>query len=424
MSPGTSTTSLPTLAALLRRGQLQVTLATLLAVASVLTLTMLVSLRLSQLHSLDLVARSLAYTAEAAIVFRDRDAVGELLEESLSREGLAEARVVLVANDQELALRRHPIAHPGLDRVIDRLLPLRAQADVSFQGRVVARVMLRGDPEPLLGALGWAAAVVGLGSLLGGLLAGWAARRMTPRIEQPLWALAQQSREIWQQRAFGRRIQGTGLREVAELAADFNLLLAEVQAREAELLQRHDNLQSDHERLRLHAQRDALTGVANRAHFEQGLGLAVERARAQGGRLALLFIDADGFKQINDLHGHEAGDRVLVALAQRLRAAVREQDEVARLGGDEFVLLIDALRQPGDAWRVVQQIEAAVAAPVALADGEDAVKVVPHVSIGVALYPDHGDSAEALLRAADGAMYRHKRQRRRGAGPQEETVVR
>lgn len=424
MSPGASITSLPTLAALLRRGQFQVTLATLLAVASVLTLSMLVSLRLSQLHSLDLVARSLAYTAEAAIVFRDRDAVGELLEESLSRESLAEARVVLVADGQELALRRHAVAYPGLDRVIDRLLPLRAQADVNFQGRLVARVLLRGDPEPLLGALGWAGAVVGLGSLLGGLLAGWAARRMAPRIEQPLWALAQQSREIWQQRAFGRRIQGAGLREVAELAADFNLLLAEVQAQEAELLQRHDSLQSAHDRLRLRAQRDALTGAANRAHFEHCLALAIERARAQAGRFALLFIDADGFKQINDAHGHEAGDRVLVALAQRLRAAVREQDEVARLGGDEFVLLIDTLRQPGDAWRVVQQVEAAVAAPVALADGEGAVNVVPRVSIGVALYPDHGDSAEALLRAADDAMYAHKRRRRQAAGAQEETVAR
>lgn len=416
MSQDAAIANLPTLATLLRRGQLRVTLATLLAVASVLTVSMLVSLRLSQLHSLGLVARSLAYTAEAAIVFRDREAVGDVLQDSLLREGLAEARVVLAADGQELALRRHAIAHPVIDRLVDRLLPLHAQADVSFQGQVVARVLLRGDAEPLLGALGWAAAVVGLGSVLGGLLAGWVARRLTPRIEQPLRDLVSQSRGIWQQRAFERRVQGGGVREVAELAADFNLLLAEVQAREAELLRRHHSLQSAHERLRLHAQQDALTGVANRAHFEQCLAGAIERARVQAGHFALVFIDADGFKRVNDEHGHEAGDRVLVALAQRLRAGVREQDLVARLGGDEFVLLIEPLRQPGDIWRVVQQLESIVVRPVALSDDAAAVQIVPRISVGVAIYPEHGDGAEALLRAADAAMYKHKRQRRQQKG--------
>lgn len=424
MSARSSLAALPTLAVLLRRGQLRVTLVTLLAVASVLTVSMLVSLRWSQLRSLDLVARSIAYTAEAAIVFQDRQAVGELLEDSLDREGLAEARVVLAADGRELAGRRHAVAQPWLEGLIDAVLPLHAQAEVRFQGRVVAHVMLRGDPLPLLGVLGWSGVVVALGSALGALLAGGVARRMTPRIEQPLRELAQQSHEIWQARAFERRIQGGGVREVAELAEDFNRLLAEVQAREAELLQRHDSLLSDHDRLRQRAQHDALTGVFNRAHFEQCLALAVERARAQSGCFALLFIDADGFKQINDVHGHDAGDRVLVAVAQRLRSAVREQDAVARLGGDEFVLLIDALRQPADAGRVVEQIEAAVAQPVALSDGEAAVRVVPRISVGVAMFPADGDSAETLMRAADAEMYACKRQRRQGAGRQGETVTR
>jgi diguanylate cyclase (GGDEF)-like protein len=413
MSVRSSLAGLPTLAMLLRRGQLRVTLVTLLAVASVLTVSMLLSLRWSQLRSLDLVARSIAYTAEAAIVFQDRQAVGELLEDSLDREGLAEARVVLAANGQELAGRRHAVAQPWLEGLIDAVLPLHAQAEVRFQGRVVARVMLRGDPLPLLGVLGWSGVVVALGSALGALLAGGVARRMTPRIEQPLRELAQQSHDIWQARAFERRNQGGGVREVAELAEDFNRLLAEVH-REAELLKRHDSLLSDHDRLRQRAQRDALTGVFNRAHFEQCLARAVERARAQSGCFALLFIDADGFKQINDVHGHEAGDRVLVAVAQRLRSAVREQDAVARMGGDEFVLLIDALRQPADAGRVVEQIEAAVAQPVALSDSEAAVRVVPRISVGVAMYPVDGDSAEALMRAADAEMYARKRQRRQG----------
>ncbi|UDF33875.1 UNVERIFIED_ORG: diguanylate cyclase [Shinella sp. XGS7] len=399
---------LPSVASLLRRAQLRVALLTLLVVGSVLTLGMLVSLRLSQLHNLDLVARSLAYTTEAAAVFRDAGAARELLAEAVAREELAGARLLL-DNGQELAAWQRPARWSWLETAVDRLLPLRAEAPLSYQGRPLGRVLLRGDVAPLLRALGWALLAALLGMALSGLAVLLMTRRMRPLLEVPLRELAAQSRSIRQLRAFERRAHGGAVREIDALATDFNALLDEVQARELELLSRHAALQSDHESLARQASRDPLTGVANRAHFERCLRESVARAAAGGAGLGLLFIDADRFKQINDEYGHEVGDRVLIALAQRLRSAVREHDLVARLGGDEFVVLIEPLRQAEDAWRVVQQIEAAVRAPVALGGLAPVAGVTPGVSIGVAVYPEHGDSAEALMRAADEAMYRRKR---------------
>ncbi|QPF74397.1 diguanylate cyclase [Roseateles sp. DAIF2] len=408
-------TGLPTLAMLLRRGQLRVATVTLLVVGSVLTLGMLLSLRLSQLHSLELIARSIAYSGEAAVVFRDAAAAEELLAEVVARERLAGARIVL-AGGAELAGREGRPRHALLAGWTERLLPLQARAEVRYQGRVLGYVELHGDDALLMRALAWALAAVLLGMALSGLAVLRGTQRLTALLETPLRELAAQSRAIRQQRAFDRRAQGGAVQEIAALAADFNALLDEVQAREAELLRRHAALQTDHENLSHRARRDGLTGVANRAHFEQCLREAVERARTEGGGLGLLFIDADRFKQINDEYGHEVGDRVLVALAQRLRGAVREHDLVARLGGDEFVVLIEPLRHAEDAWRVVQQIEQAVVAPVALGPGGSVDGVTPGISVGVAVYPEHGDSAEALLRAADGAMYRRKRRDR--AAPQ------
>lgn len=400
-------TELPSLAVLLRRGQLRVAWMTLMVVGAVLTLGMLLSLQLSQLRSLELIARSIAYSGEAAVVFRDVAAADELLATVVEREQLVGARIVL-ASGVELAAQQRAQQPALLGAWVEELLPLYADAEVLYQGRKLARVELHGDSAPLLRALGGALAVVLAGMALSGLVALRAARRLTSRLEAPLRELAAQSRAIRAQRAFDRRAHGGEVREIAALAADFNALLDEVQARETELLRRHAELQSDHDSLALQARHDTLTGVASRAHFERCLRSAVERAREGGAGLGLLFIDADGFKRINDDYGHDVGDRVLVAVAQRLSASVRGQDLVARLGGDEFVVLIEPLRHADDARRMALQIERAVAAPVPL-DGEATLSVTPGVSVGVAVYPDHGDSAEALLRAADDAMYRRKR---------------
>lgn len=415
-------TTLPSIASVLRRAQMRVALLTLLIVGSVLIVGMLVSLRLTQLKHLNLIAQSLAYTSEAAVVFRDAHAAQELLAEAGARDELAGAHLLL-ASGTSLAQWQQPTRWPKLEAAVDLLLPLRAEAEVRFQGQLVGRLLLRGDVAPLLTALGWSLAAVGLGMLLSGQAVLLMTRRLTRLIEAPLRELAAQSRQVRQTRAYATRVQGAAIHEVDALANDLNALLDEVLAREAELLHRHEALKSDHASLAERASRDSLTGVANRAHFEQRLADSLIRADAHGTRLALLFIDADRFKQINDQYGHEAGDQVLMALAKRLRSAVREHDLVARLGGDEFVVLIDPLRQPDDAIRVMQQIESVVVRPLTLHGMEGAIEITPGISVGVSLCPEHGRSAEALLRHADESMYRRKRVRRQSLAERGATDV-
>ncbi len=393
------------LGAILRRGHLRVALVALLAVGSVLTLGLLLSLRLSQQHNLELVARSIAYSAEAAVVFRDADASRELLATVAESEGVASARITLASGEALSSYQRGD--ESLLDRTLARwLLPVEASAPISDGRRgTAATVHLRGDSRLLLAALLWSLAGVLLGMALTGVAVALVSRRLEHLLVDPLRALAAHTRAIRNERAFARRAPPATVLEIDELSADFNALLAEVQAREAELLRRHQALQSDHEALSFQSRHDSLTGAASRAHFEHSLAQAITRARRAGTSLGLLFVDADKFKQINDHHGHEAGDLVLTAVAQRLRSAVRENDLVGRLGGDEFVVLIEPLRHASDAQSVVQQIRSAVSVPVAL---HGAGSVVPGVSVGVAVFPDDGDSAEALFRAADAAMYRSK----------------
>jgi diguanylate cyclase (GGDEF)-like protein/PAS domain S-box-containing protein len=149
------------------------------------------------------------------------------------------------------------------------------------------------------------------------------------------------------------------------------------------------------------AQHDALTGLPTRTLLHDRLQMAMERSRRIKTPMALLMIDLDNFKRVNDIHGHSAGDELLVAVAKRLEHAVRKADTVARMGGDEFVVLLEDLKSKSHAERVAQKLIDALSAPVR-AGGE----LLPlSASIGVCLFPDGGDDAETLLKNADVAMY-------------------
>jgi diguanylate cyclase (GGDEF)-like protein len=157
------------------------------------------------------------------------------------------------------------------------------------------------------------------------------------------------------------------------------------------------------------ATHDALTGLPNRALLEDRLQQAQARQRRQSEPLAMLFVDLDNLKQVNDEYGHGAGDELLIAVGQRLRNVVRAADTVARLGGDEFVLMCEGLDEAG-ATELVQRIRDAVCVPLALAGAVVAVEA----SIGVAHAHEPDEQLNVLLARADAAMYHDKRHRIRG----------
>jgi diguanylate cyclase (GGDEF)-like protein/PAS domain S-box-containing protein len=152
------------------------------------------------------------------------------------------------------------------------------------------------------------------------------------------------------------------------------------------------------------AYHDALTGLSNRALFTDRLRQALARARRYRTRVAVLLIDVNGFKGINDTFGHDAGDAVLAEIARRLLACLRQTDTVARWGGDEFSVILTDVREPQNATRAVEHIIGALRPPVILAGRE----VTVTVSIGISLFPADGAAPDELLRRADRAMYRDK----------------
>ncbi|MNI34227.1 Cyclic di-GMP phosphodiesterase Gmr [compost metagenome] len=161
-----------------------------------------------------------------------------------------------------------------------------------------------------------------------------------------------------------------------------------------------------HARLQRMAQYDQLTQLPNRELLRDRLKASLTLARLDGGRMALLYVDLDRFKEVNDTHGHAVGDMLLQAVANRLKGCVRETDTVARIGGDEFVVLLHSIQAAKDADSVAGKIRLVLAQPLRL-DGHS-LNIQP--SIGIANFPEHGTEEKQLFRHADEAMYSAKRQ--------------
>ena len=169
------------------------------------------------------------------------------------------------------------------------------------------------------------------------------------------------------------------------------------------LAQERDN----HERLALH---DSLTGLPNRLLLRERMGQSLARAKRHHGQFAVLFVDLDDFKSVNDSYGHAVGDEVLRQIAANLQERVRDEDTVARIGGDEFVILSEHVQDDHGAKIAASRIQEAVAhRVVAQSNRSDLIHIQVTCSIGIALCPRDGDSLDDLINRADSAMYRAKR---------------
>ncbi len=163
-------------------------------------------------------------------------------------------------------------------------------------------------------------------------------------------------------------------------------------------------LKKAQQRLEQFASFDTLTGLPNRRLFDLRLEQVLKRSERLGGHVGLLFIDLDGLKSVNDIHGHDAGDALLREVANRLRQSVRAGDSLCRLGGDEFTVIVEDATLPQDAIAVAERIVATLAVPFDIAGRA----IRSGASVGIALYPAHGRDAATLVKSADVAMYRAK----------------
>ena len=178
---------------------------------------------------------------------------------------------------------------------------------------------------------------------------------------------------------------------------------------EIELQRRTADAERIEQQLRHDALHDRLTGLPNRAFFVERVRIAVERARRNPEEcFGVLFLDLDNFKAINDSFGHVAGDELLLEVSRRLTGCLRSLDMLARLGGDEFALLLENIREPSDAARVAERLQASLQTPITV--GED--EAYTSVSLGIAVHSEADDHPQHLLRSADLALYRAKEQGR------------
>jgi len=218
------------------------------------------------------------------------------------------------------------------------------------------------------------------------------------QVRQTLVDLGHWQGEMWQKRKDGEEFLGwLELSEVRDANGERSRFVAVA----SDIT---DKKRAEQE-LRFLANYDTLTGLPNRTLLSERLARAVVRARRIESRVAVLFLDLDRFKDVNDSMGHAAGDRILKAAAARLLSTVRETDTVARLGGDEFTVVLEEVSSIAEAERVAKKILSAFQAPLDL-DGQNDVSISP--SIGVSIYPDHGLVPTDLLKFADTAMYHAK----------------
>lgn len=201
------------------------------------------------------------------------------------------------------------------------------------------------------------------------------------------------------------------LQIIAGELSDMKLKLSETMvsrdALQREVDEQTRQLKAQHDELRRVANTDGLTGLLNRRAFESQVTLAMTRAEVSGNHAALLFIDLNDFKAVNDTFGHEAGDLLLNAVADRLRQVVRATDLVARLGGDEFIVWLNLLGDNGNVDTAVSRIRAIIDSPILFHGEPISIKL----SVGVALFPEHGRKLDELMKKADEAMYKAKKEK-------------
>lgn len=347
-------------------------------------------------RNIELAAQLGAYGVEPALVFNDPQAAREGIEPLTRIPGIARLRVV-DDRGQPLVQWTSPTADPA--PLLSRFFfPHPFAVKVERNGSTIGAVEVWGDSSTLVDyvRLGLLA---GLGCLLITALGTiFLARRFEYELVKPLNEIATVAHDVRLHRRFDKRVKGLGIAELDRLGGDINALFDELQGWQG-------HMESEKAVLAHRASHDALTTLPNRESFDQRLAQRIAAAAAQDERFALMFIDADNFKAANDNYGHAAGDAVLVAMSQCIKDTLGHNDFAARIGGDEFIVIVDRLHAGTATDDLARRIRDCVAQPVALPGGET---YRASVSVGVAVYPDDGSDATALLTAADAAMYADK----------------
>lgn len=269
---------------------------------------------------------------------------------------------------------------------------------VERHGEVQGTLYLKSDLQDFKKRWRHVLHVTGVLLLVALLVGGLSGLVLQRRISQPVRELAGAMHEVTEQHNFSIRVAVSGQDQVAQLGAGFNTMLAELEKRDLEKRKAESRLQYQ-------ALNDELTGLPNRRLLADRLSHALSVAKRENRQVALLYVDLDGFKLVNDSLGHPIGDILLSQVGERLRSRVRQADTLARLGGDEFSVVLTGLSAKEQAGVVAASLLEVLASPFTIESHEITISA----SIGVSFFPANGSNAEILLQQADSAMYAAKR---------------
>ncbi len=410
----------------------------------------LITYRRAALDRLETVARVIAANSSAAILFDDAEAAIETLSGLRAEQQIISACIYVADGSHFASYHRDPGDSNcseqalGTSRRETESGQIVVSVPVKIHGETVGRLLIHSESVDVFQRLLRYGSIVAGVLLVSGLVAFVLASRLQKYISAPILRLAETSRRISSEKNYALRAAPEGSDEIGFLSKSFNEMLEQIQGRDraleahrdhleetvrlrtTELSQAVDELRQEiqqrevaEDRIRYLAYYDDLTGLPNRQFLKEGLARSIKEAAKHGRILALLFLDLDRFKEINDNFGHTTGDALLQQVADRLKQSVRDIDFVSRTiaedaegqpatvtrqGGDEFTILLTSIRSPEDAGRVARRI---------LVDLETAFPVRPHElvvsgSIGIAVYPFDGGDVDTLLKHADTAMYHAK----------------
>lgn len=351
---------------------------------------------------LDLISQNIG----AALLFRDEQSASEMLNTLAVDPAVVSAELYAIDATQPLAV------YYSNDQAIlsENYVRYRREVivDGDTQGRlelVVTQEEIESQTEQLYV---YSLSVLAIAVLLGLL----GAIRLQDVVTAPLIKLNRLSQQVAKTRNYSLRSSIEKNDEIGELAREFNRMLAQIQNRdlmlEKQVEQRTAELEKLAEEFRHRAYHDSLTGLPNRAYLNEFFESASAHSRRTSSKMLMMLLDLDNFKTINDSLGHNVGDDLLRNVAQKLRAALREEDVIVRLGGDEFVVLVSDILQTEDYEQLAEKIAAKILENVqgdTLIEGQQ-MRIT--ASIGGSIYPDNGSDLVTLKRSADIAMYNAK----------------
>lgn len=386
-------------------------------------------------ENLRTLAKITAANSSAAILFGDKTSAEETLD-FMSRQQYIQAAVLYGQDGKFFASYIKPDVYltlpgPGLQAANIQFWEdyIELYSPVMQENEQIGHVYIRADikviKERMAGYLG----IVALVFIFSLFVAFILSARMQRFITDPLLKLSAVARKVTTDKNYSLRATGSSRDELGNLILDFNEMLDQIQLRDNELENNKleleervatrtielevanqemekakQNAESVAKRMEYHAHHDGLTGLPNRILLNDRLNKALSHARREQSRMALLFLDLDRFKIINDSLGHAVGDQLLRVISRRLKNCVRDEDTVARLGGDEFMVLLPSISGSSDAGRIGNKIIDSLVRAVSCNGHELHITT----SIGVSIYPFDGADAETLLKHADISMYRAK----------------